>query len=98
MKPKRQPGDHDAVPANAKTDDGSETIDLSASDSVSLGDGPVKSDEFIRGAKWSLRKLALWLKHSKFAADDPAAQHAVDGTVALIARHAIQAAADLRPK
>ena len=56
----------------------------------------VASEDFIQGATWSLKKLALWLETANIVADDQKAQRVVDATKTLIAEQARQAAANLR--
>jgi hypothetical protein len=73
-------------------------VDFAESDTVSdpsLADHAC-SDEFNRGAAWSLKRLAAWLDAANIVADDEAAQRAVDATKMLIAEQARQAAVNLR--
>lgn len=74
------------------------TVDFAGSDTISepsLADD-ASSNEFNRGAAWSLKRLAAWLETANIVADDEASQQAVDATKMLIADQARQAAANLR--
>lgn len=73
------------------------TVDFAESDTISdPSPADHASNEFNRGAAWSLKRLATWLEAANIVADDEVAQRAVDSTKMLIADQARQAAANLR--